>query len=438
MKLISTVNLWCHLSLVLAAKAMSSNLLSEYQHGYLHHGNASIFSSPTNTSANASLLLAPFYRNVTAGGAWVLPASPFDLGARAMTCECFDPDEKCCMGSPPVVGPFCIPPNATCCSSTMCEPGETCCGDYCCRSGTTCSTDRENPGCCPLGQSCSADTPPPTCLDHSSNCSGKFPPKQCCPSDLPFCSSQEGKGFGCYATSAITVSSTQTISTQTVNLPPKTSSHQFSGHDHPHRNRERQDRLRIQRWWHSARIPQDRYGGDGSERVVHFHLLRVQFPFVDLWGAAGDDRRRRYLESEFNRADRDDLHLPFLFVFHDYNIRIPRFPPIRTKTNNSNNYYTSSLLQPRPPNPRPLSHLHFYIINLHLHLHLPLKLRLPNRTHHPLLRSTPPPLKPPIPSSSPSCSCTSVSISPSSSPFETYLEWGFPHGYGTGSVVLPV
>lgn len=92
MKLISTVNLWCHLSLVLAAKAMSSNLLPKYQHGYLHHGNASIFSSPTNTSANASLLLAPFYRNVTAGGAWVLPASPFDLGARAMTCECFDPD----------------------------------------------------------------------------------------------------------------------------------------------------------------------------------------------------------------------------------------------------------------------------------------------------------------------------------------------------------
>ena len=94
--------------------------------------------------------------------------------------------------------------------------------------GTTCSTDRENPGCCPLGQSCSADTPPPTCLDHSSNCSGKFPPKQCCPSDLPFCSSQEGKGFGCYA-SAITVSSTQTISTQTVNLPPKTSSHHSQG-----------------------------------------------------------------------------------------------------------------------------------------------------------------------------------------------------------------
>ena len=94
--------------------------------------------------------------------------------------------------------------------------------------GTTCSTDRENPGCCPLGHSCSADTPPPTCLDHSSNCSGKFPPKQCCPSDLPFCSSQEGKGFGCYA-SAITVSSTQTISTQTVNLPPKTSSHDSRG-----------------------------------------------------------------------------------------------------------------------------------------------------------------------------------------------------------------
>ena len=92
MKLTSTVKVWCRLGFVLAAKAMSSNLLPEYQHGYLHHGNASIFPSPTNTSANASLLLAPFYRNVTAGGAWVLPESPFDLGARAMTCECFDPD----------------------------------------------------------------------------------------------------------------------------------------------------------------------------------------------------------------------------------------------------------------------------------------------------------------------------------------------------------
>lgn len=92
MKLTSTVNLVCHFSLALAAKAMNSNLLPGYQHGYLHHGNASIFSSPTNISVNASLLLAPFCRNVAAGGAWVLPASPFDLEARAMTCECFDPD----------------------------------------------------------------------------------------------------------------------------------------------------------------------------------------------------------------------------------------------------------------------------------------------------------------------------------------------------------
>ncbi len=36
-------------------------------------------------------LLAPVFREVETGNAWVFPNSSFDLGARSMTCECFDP-----------------------------------------------------------------------------------------------------------------------------------------------------------------------------------------------------------------------------------------------------------------------------------------------------------------------------------------------------------
>ena len=39
-------------------------------------------------------LLAPVYRGVETGHAWVYPKSSFDLGARSMTCECFDPSGK--------------------------------------------------------------------------------------------------------------------------------------------------------------------------------------------------------------------------------------------------------------------------------------------------------------------------------------------------------
>lgn len=37
---------------------------------------------------------APYFRNVTAGAAWVMPSSRFDLGARGFDCECFDPSRK--------------------------------------------------------------------------------------------------------------------------------------------------------------------------------------------------------------------------------------------------------------------------------------------------------------------------------------------------------
>ncbi|KAL8941772.1 MAG: hypothetical protein Q9216_002057 [Gyalolechia sp. 2 TL-2023] len=58
-----------------------------------HADGGSVFNSslPSNMSTNGTLLPA-FHRNTTAGAAWVIPASPFDLGARAMICECFDPD----------------------------------------------------------------------------------------------------------------------------------------------------------------------------------------------------------------------------------------------------------------------------------------------------------------------------------------------------------
>ena len=51
----------------------------------------------TNHSKYASLL-APVYREAEAGDVWVYPNSSFDLGARAMSCECFDPS-----GTPPLL-----------------------------------------------------------------------------------------------------------------------------------------------------------------------------------------------------------------------------------------------------------------------------------------------------------------------------------------------
>lgn len=53
-------------------------------------GNTTNASHPANTSSDPSLL-PPYYRDGTTGTAWVFPASPFDLRARAITCECFDP-----------------------------------------------------------------------------------------------------------------------------------------------------------------------------------------------------------------------------------------------------------------------------------------------------------------------------------------------------------
>lgn len=163
MKVANVALLFGHLALSFATKTVNASLLPGYGHQSFHHAKAfnsslpaipssNATSLPANPFSNATSLLPPYYRNVTTGGAWVLPASPYDLGARAMTCECFDPEgrhsqpiddtsclthstitEICCIGSP-LAGPFCVPKGATCCSSTLCEATETCCADYCCRS----------------------------------------------------------------------------------------------------------------------------------------------------------------------------------------------------------------------------------------------------------------------------------------------------------------
>lgn len=52
---------------------------------------SSLVGSAKNVSSG---FIAPYYHNVSVGNVWVLPSSKYDLGARGMTCECFDPDRK--------------------------------------------------------------------------------------------------------------------------------------------------------------------------------------------------------------------------------------------------------------------------------------------------------------------------------------------------------
>lgn len=78
------VTLVCHLAFTLGVDAFGHNISTS-------HGNGYNLSSLANITTNGTLV-AGYYRNVSAGAAWVAPASPFDLGARAMACECFDPD----------------------------------------------------------------------------------------------------------------------------------------------------------------------------------------------------------------------------------------------------------------------------------------------------------------------------------------------------------
>ena len=74
----------------------------DHESYHFQHAKALNITSKSNvtTTHNSShptvALQAPKYPNVTIGQAWVYPSSPFDLGARAMSCECFAPT-----GTPP-------------------------------------------------------------------------------------------------------------------------------------------------------------------------------------------------------------------------------------------------------------------------------------------------------------------------------------------------
>lgn len=80
------VNFLGHMARVFAVDAFGPTIGT-------HHGNGFNFSHLPIPSTNGTLLPG-YHRNVSAGAAWVLPASRTDLGARAMSCECFDPDGK--------------------------------------------------------------------------------------------------------------------------------------------------------------------------------------------------------------------------------------------------------------------------------------------------------------------------------------------------------
>lgn len=78
---------------MLSVLLASSVLLTSAVGNVFHHSHSDVFlrALPANASTNVTLLSAPYYRNVSVGAAWVVPSSANDLGARDMSCECFDP-----------------------------------------------------------------------------------------------------------------------------------------------------------------------------------------------------------------------------------------------------------------------------------------------------------------------------------------------------------
>ncbi|KAK4694599.1 hypothetical protein P7C71_g3006, partial [Lecanoromycetidae sp. Uapishka_2] len=159
------------------------------------------------TIPHFSPLLPPLNPPITPGLAWVYPSSPNDLGARSMSCECFDPGNQCCMPNSTLIAPYCMPTGSTCCGNTFCVEGETCCGDFCCASNTTCNLNIHTSGCCPVGSICQD---PVTCYDASSpNCTNTITPaQQCCPHNMPYCRDFAPNGLGCYASSVQGTAST--------------------------------------------------------------------------------------------------------------------------------------------------------------------------------------------------------------------------------------
>ena len=86
----------------------------------------------SNSSVNTSDILPGLHRSVSLGHVWNYSESLYDLGARSIGCECFNPGDQCCVPTSKLVAPYCMPNGSTCCRNTFCVKGETCCGDFCC------------------------------------------------------------------------------------------------------------------------------------------------------------------------------------------------------------------------------------------------------------------------------------------------------------------
>lgn len=72
---------------------LSAWLISVTAAGHNHHEPHPDREQQANVSStNISLAVAPYHRNVSPGVAWVVPKSPYDLGARDVHCECFNPN----------------------------------------------------------------------------------------------------------------------------------------------------------------------------------------------------------------------------------------------------------------------------------------------------------------------------------------------------------
>lgn len=77
---------------IATANSMNTTTFNVLPSAFASINTSSILAHPSNSNATIfAPLAAPLYRNVTAGEAWVFPSSPNDLGARGMSCECFNP-----------------------------------------------------------------------------------------------------------------------------------------------------------------------------------------------------------------------------------------------------------------------------------------------------------------------------------------------------------
>ncbi|KAL2355339.1 hypothetical protein BJ546DRAFT_684296 [Cryomyces antarcticus] len=168
-------------------------------HGVLATSVDSVATPMTTATAR------PAYFRPSGGNSTVLNhdlwVSHGNLQDRDNNCECFDPENTCCMVAHNGTAPFCVGRGVTCCGKTVCEIGETCCedgtgGSGCCTAGTYCMGPGK--GCCPISQVCGNssvtgyDATAPVCKATALASS------LCCPSSLPHYTSSDGLWSGCY------------------------------------------------------------------------------------------------------------------------------------------------------------------------------------------------------------------------------------------------